>query len=107
MKKLVVEFFYSLAYSDYDHKVEDKLCKFPIVMEILVLFVRRVLANLGLKNSDDCLFSVPTHDSYELLIDFFDLNCRSQNSLFLFYEDRIFILENQHYEMLIGCYNEN
>jgi len=93
MKKLVVEFFYSLAYSDYEGKVDSKLCKFPIVLEVLVLFMRKILANFGIENADNSLFKVPTIESYNTLIDYFDLNCRSPGSLFLFYEDHIFILE--------------
>lgn len=51
MKKLVVEFFYSLSYSEYEHKVDAKLIKFPIVMEILVLLLRRILVDIGFKNA--------------------------------------------------------
>ncbi len=50
---------------------------------------------------------MPTREAYEHLIDFFDLNCRMQGSLFLFYEDRIFIVENEHAEVLVGSYMEN
>lgn len=107
MKKLVVEFFYSLMYSDLEDKVEGILCKYPIVMEILVLFFRTVLANLGLPLARDYLLKLPTSDAYSLLIGFLDLNCKTQDALFLFYEDRIFITEDQQDEVMVGCYLEN
>jgi hypothetical protein len=65
--------------------VEAKLNKFPIVMNILVLFMRAILVNMKVKNADDYVCKVPTIEAYSGLIDFFDMNCRSQNSLFLFY----------------------
>ncbi len=40
-------------------------------------------------------------------MDFFDLNCKAQDQLYLFYEDRFFIFENEHGEMMMGCYAEN
>jgi len=58
MKKFIVEFLYSLSYSDYENKVESKLGKFPIIMKILVL--RTILTHLEIKNADNCLFKVPT-----------------------------------------------
>jgi len=60
MKKFIVEFLYSLSYSDYENKVESKLGKFPIIMKILVLFMRTILTHLEIKNADNCLFKVPT-----------------------------------------------
>jgi hypothetical protein len=92
MKKLVVEFFYSLAYSDYEDKVYSELCKYPIVLELLVLFMRKILVTSGVVNADNSQLKVPTIESYNILIEYFDLNCRYTGTLFLFYEDKIFIL---------------
>lgn len=107
MKKLVVEFFYSLAYSDYEDKVDSKLCKYPIILEVLVLFMRKILATSGVKDADNNQFKLPTIESYNTLIDYFDLNCRSTGSLFLFYEDHIFIFETPSEEIIVGTYAEN
>jgi hypothetical protein len=45
MKKLVVEFFYLLAYSFFDDKIDAKLNKYPIVMTIFLLFLRKLLTD--------------------------------------------------------------
>jgi hypothetical protein len=60
MKKLMVEFFYSLAYSYSAKKVEEKINKYPIILEILVMYVRRVLDNLGISNADNYIFRLNT-----------------------------------------------
>lgn len=62
MKKLVVEFFFTLAYASYDDKIEDKLRKYPIVMDILVMFLRCLLVKSNVKNALDCLFKLPTQE---------------------------------------------
>jgi len=104
MKKLVVEFFYSLGYSQFHDKVDSKLAKYPIVMEILVLYFRIILKKLGLNHAENYLFKLPTKDVFKLIIQYFDLNCREQANLYLFFEDRLFILEDKHNEILLGQY---
>ena len=64
MKRLIVDFFYSLAYSHSDKKVEEKLNKYPIILDILVLYIRRVLFNLGISNSDNYIFRLNTREVY-------------------------------------------
>jgi hypothetical protein len=107
MKKIVVEFFYSLVYSSYDDKIEGKLCKYPIVMDILVIFLRCLLAHLKVKHADDYLFKLPTNQTLETLVDFFDLSCKVSNSIFLLHEDKLFLYENRNGETLVGSYSEN
>jgi hypothetical protein len=106
MKKLVVEFFFTLAYASYEDKIEDKLRKYPIVMDILVIFLRCLLKST-LRNADDCLFRLSTREAYELLIDMLDVNCKLSNSIYLFYDDRIFLFQNGNQEILVGLYSEN
>jgi hypothetical protein len=60
-------------------------------MDILVLFLRGTLVQSHIKHADDYLLKLSTKDSFEALIDFFDLNCKVKNSMFLFYEDRLFL----------------
>lgn len=76
-------------------------------MDILVVFLRKILSKYNVRNADDLIFHIPTKEAYGLLVDFFDFNCRAQNQLYLFYEDRFFIYENSEGEMMMGCYAEN
>lgn len=91
MKKLIVEFFFTLTYASYDDKIEDKLRKYPIVMDILVIFFRCLLFKFHVKNAEDWLFTLATKEIYEILINMLDINCKLSNSIYLLYDDRIFI----------------
>ncbi len=91
MKKLIVEFFFTLTYASYDDKIEDKLRKYPIVMDILIIFFRCLLFKFKVKKADDSLFALPTKEIYEILINVLDINCKLSNSIYLLYDDHIFI----------------
>ena len=43
---------------------------------------------------------------YQFLIDFFDLNCTNKGNLFLFYEEKLFVLASETTSTMIGCYSE-
>lgn len=73
-------------------------------MDILVLFLRGLLQKLKVRNADDCLFTLQTKEICEILINVLDVNCKLTNSIFLFYDDRIFLFENENQEVLVGNY---
>jgi hypothetical protein len=54
-------------------------------MDILVLFLRCILVELKAKHAEDYLLKLNTKETFETLIDFFDLNCKVVNSMFLLY----------------------
>lgn len=60
-------------------------------MEIFVIFLRCLLFKYNINHAKDCLFKLPTNQIYELLINLFDLNCKFINSIYLFYDDHIFL----------------
>lgn len=41
------------------------------------------------------------------MINLFDVNCKLTNSIYLFYDDYIFLFENENHEVLTGLYMEN
>lgn len=75
-------------------------------MDILVMFLRCLLVKSNMKNADDCLFKLPTQEVCELLIELLDVNCKLSNSIYLFYDDHIFLFENENQEVLVGNYHQ-
>jgi len=75
-------------------------------MDIIVLFLRCILQKLKVRNADDCLFTLQSKEIYEILINLLDVNYKLINSIFLFYDDRIFLFENENHEIFVGNYTE-
>ena len=55
MKKLLVEFICELKYSSLDNKVEVEMNKYPILMDIVIIFLRKYLTTYAVVNSYDFL----------------------------------------------------
>jgi len=66
--------------------------------------IRAVLAKFNVKYANNYLFKIPTGQVIDIMKDFFDLNCRSIKSLYLFYQDNLFLLETENDEIILGNY---
>lgn len=96
MRKLMVEFFYQIIYSTVQNKVEERLKKNPIILEIMVFFMRKMLSSYNLDHSKSYKTPVSTRDIFKLLMDIFDLNYKIEQNLLLLYQEEIFIYEFRH-----------
>lgn len=85
MKKLMVEFFYQIIYSTVENKVEERLKKNPIILEIMVFFMRKMLSSYNFDHSKSYKTPVSTRDIFKLLMDIFDLNYKIEQNLLLLY----------------------
>lgn len=65
-------------------------------MDILVLFLRTIMARLNLKNADNYLMKIPMKDAVPVLTEFFDINCKITPSIFLFVEEKMFLCESSN-----------
>ena len=91
----MVEFIFEVSYCSQERKIEKKFNKYPTVVDILVLFLRKLLGKFGVQGTKDYGTKVGTCEAYQFLIDFFDLNCTRKGKLFLFYEENIYVLADE------------
>ena len=73
-------------------------------MDILVLFLRTIMAGLKVKNADNYLMKIPMKDAVPVLTEFFDINCKITPSIYLFVEERMFLCESSNGETFVGKY---
>lgn len=59
-----------------------------------MVYIRRILDNLGVKNASNYIFRLETREIYECLIEHFDMNCKEDNGVYIFYQEELFIWEN-------------
>ena len=71
--------------------MEEKLTKYPIILEIIIMFIRKLLNNLNVHNANNYIFHLPTQSVLEMLVEYFDLNCRKHDDIYMFYEEQLFI----------------
>jgi hypothetical protein len=107
MKKLVVEFFYLLLYSFSNDKVGVKLKKYPIIMEVFILFIRKVLDHLRVKDALEFGCRLQTEEVYPVLCKFFRIDVEINFKVYRFLQNCTFIAENEACELHIGTYVEN
>ena len=105
LKKFMVEFLFELKYSAADNKIEEKMNKNPIVLDIFVLLFRKLLVTLNV-NAEDFNKTVPSVEAIRVLVDYFDLNCKYVHNLLLFYEEKLFICMNNEKDVVFGKYSE-
>ena len=59
------------------------LDKYPIVVEIFILFLRTILKNNGLQSAEDFRKSVNPQQAIPLLFDYFDIRYQMRKGLFI------------------------
>lgn len=89
-----------------ENKVEEKLQKNGIIMDVMVSVLRRIAGTVQISNVIGCEISPSMRLVYEELINYFDLNCKIEGSLFLFYEDDLFVLETEKGNIVFGEYHK-
>lgn len=82
VKKVMADFFFEMQYSAAGTKVESKLNKYPIVLELLALTLRGLLAEAGVKDSLNYSLAVSTPESFKVLAIHFDLNLEKKEYLY-------------------------
>lgn len=60
MKKLMVEFIFELQFTDHSKALPKALQKHPIVLHIIVLFLRALLAKFGIAEAGEYGQPIPT-----------------------------------------------
>ena len=73
------------------------LDKYPIVIEIFILFFRTILKNIGLNSADDFRKPVNPHEAIPLLFDYFDIRYQIRKGLYILGEgELVLFLEDSH-----------
>ena len=56
-----------------------------------MLFFREILQKTNIRNSENYLLKIKTKEAYKILIEYFDLNCKTSEEIYIFYENKLFI----------------
>ena len=95
-----------MKYSSLENKIENKLNKNPIVLDIMAILFRKLMVTLHVQNAEDFNKPIPSSEALQVLEDYFDLNVRHIGNLFLFYEDNIFLCTKSSKDVMFGTYHE-
>jgi hypothetical protein len=107
IKKLMVEFIFELQFTDYSKTLIKTLNKYPVILYVLVMFLRTLLAKYGLEEANDYNTLIPTETAYEMLSELLDINYRNADHSYLFMESNCVIYEESPSLVFVGSYLES
>lgn len=99
MKRFFIEFLFELSFADSPAALDRKLEKYPVILHIFAAFLQCLVERTGAGGEGDC------GEALEQLNDCFDINCRRVDSLFLFFEEGLFLYLDERL-VFAGAYSE-
>ena len=78
------------------------LDKYPIVVEIFILFLRTILKNMGLSAADDFRKSVNPQKAIPMLFDYFDVRYQVRKGLYILGEGELVLFIDDINSLVYG-----
>lgn len=103
IKKLIVEFVFQLQFTDHRKALPRALQRHPVIIHILVIFLKTLLLRFGIEEAGIYNQAIPTESAFEVLSELLDINFRLIKGSYLFPENHC-VIHEENGRIFVGHY---